>query len=321
LRTDTGTVPAGRSATRPELSAAIWKVDRFATHDGPGIRTNVYFKGCPLRCLWCSNPEGQATEDQLGFLSNKCTGCGLCFDLCPKGAITVTAGRPVVDFAACDVCGECARVCSLRALFVYGGRYSVSDVVDIVERDRHIYRRSGGGVTLTGGEPLAQHEFARQLLAACHEVGIHTVVETCGCVGTAQFSQSLEHIDWLFFDLKHIDPERHRELTGRPNDTILMNLRAASAFLSATDRTLVIRQVVVPGLNAGDNIVALARLAAGLPRVDMIELLPYHDYGQHKYASVGMRVGLESARPSADELQEYGDIIRGYGIECSVGGL
>jgi pyruvate formate lyase activating enzyme len=193
--------------------------------------------------------------------------------------------------------------------------------MDIVERDRHIYRRSGGGITLTGGEPLAQHEFVQRLLATCHEVGIHTVVETCGCVGGAVFSQSLEHIDWLFFDLKHVDPGKHEQLTGMSNDTILKNLRTASSFLSEMNRTLVIRQVVVPGYNTGDNIAALAQLAAGLPRVDKIELLPYHDYGRHKYASLGWEAGEEPVPPTADELREYVDIINGYGIGCSIGGL
>jgi pyruvate formate lyase activating enzyme len=193
--------------------------------------------------------------------------------------------------------------------------------MDVVERDRHIYRRSGGGITLTGGEPLVQHEFAQQLLATCHEVGIHTVVETCGCVGTSVFRESLENIDWLFFDLKHVEPGAHRRLTGRSNASILTNLRAASSFFCEKDRTLVIRQVVVPGLNDGDNVLALARLAAGLPRVDMIELLPYHAYGAHKYASLGLAAAEELAPPSAEKLREYRETIETHGIPCTIGGL
>ena len=304
-----------------EPLAAIWKIDRFATHDGPGIRTNVYFKGCLLRCRWCSNPEGQEQQDQLGFLANKCNGCGLCFDLCPRRAIDVVDGRPVVDFIACNVCGDCARVCGPKALLIYGGHYSLSELMDIVERDRHIYRRSGGGITLTGGEPLLQHEFAQRLLAICHEVGIHTVVETCGCVDHTIFHESLENIDWLFFDLKHVDDGKHRQLTGRSNDLILKNLQTASSFFREKERTLVIRQVIVPGLNDAANILAVAQLAAGLPRVDSIELLPYHDYGLHKYATLGRAVVEEPVPPSVDELHEYQGIIRGYGIECSIGGL
>jgi glycyl-radical enzyme activating protein len=312
---------AGERDMRLESSAAIWKIDRFATHDGPGIRTNIYFKGCQLRCLWCSNPEGQAQEDQLGFLVNKCTGCGLCFDVCPKGAISVADGKPRVDFGVCDLCGRCVDACAPGALFVYGGRYTVSRLMDVVERDRHIYRRSGGGITLTGGEPLLQPEFVQELLAACHDVGIHTVVETCGCVGSRAFRDSLNNIDWLFFDLKHIGAEKHRQLTGRSNATILKNLRMASSTLAQTNRTLVIRQVVVPGLNDGENIVALARLAADLPRVDWIELLPYHNYGVHKYGALGRHDGEEFLPPGEHELKGYCDVIQGHGVKCTIGGL
>lgn len=193
--------------------------------------------------------------------------------------------------------------------------------MDIIERDRHIYRRSGGGITLTGGEPLLQHEFVLQLLGTCHGVGIHTVVETCGCIGGNVFRESLENIDWLFFDLKHTDAERHRQLTGRTSRTILRNLQTASSFFREKDRTLVIRQVIVPGLNDDDNIVALARLAAGLPRVDMIELLPYHNYGIHKYATLGRDTTGELVPPPDHELQAHCELIREYGVKCVVGGL
>jgi pyruvate formate lyase activating enzyme len=307
--------------SQPEPSAAIWKIDRFAIHDGPGIRTNVYFKGCPLRCLWCSNPEGQMSHDQLGLLAAKCTGCGRCFDVCAPGALEAVDGRPAVDFAACDVCGDCVPVCAPGALFVYGGTYTLSQLMDIVERDRHVYRRSGGGITLTGGEPLLQHDFAQQLLGACHKVGIHTVVETCGCIGSPVFLESLREIDWLFFDLKHIDPVEHRRLTGRSNDMILENLRTASSFFREKDRKLVLRQVVVPGLNDGENITALARLAAGLPRVDMIELLPCHNYGTDKYATLGWSLPEELVVPSVELLDKYRDTIEGYGVPCRIGGL
>ena len=309
------------SASQPEWSAGIWKIDRFATHDGPGIRTNVYFKGCLLHCVWCSNPEGQAPQDQLGFLASKCSGCGRCFDVCARGAIEAVDNRHAVDLAACDLCGNCVKVCAPKAIFIYGGRYTLSQLMDVVERDRHAYRRSGGGVTLTGGEPFLQHEFVQQLLATCHEVGIHTVVETCGCVGSHIFRESLKHVDWLIFDLKHIDDGKHRQLTGRTNKAILKNLRMASSLFCREDRTLVIRQVVVPGLNDGDNIGALARLAASLPRVDLIELLPCHSYGIHKYAALGRNVPQEPVPPTAERLQEYRDTIEQHGVRCTIGGL
>ncbi len=302
--------------------AIIWKIDRFAIHDGPGIRTNIYFKGCPLRCIWCSNPEGQGKVMEIGFSASRCTGCGLCYDICPKGAIKPENGLATLDFAKCNLCGQCFTVCPAGALYIYGNFYTLPQIMDIIERDRYIYRRSGGGITCTGGEPLLQAKFITGLLAACREAGIHTAVETCGCVSSTDFQAALANIDWLFFDLKHIDSSRHRKLTGQDNALILDNLRLASSFLSKKEKTLVIRQVVVPGLNDGSNIRALAGLAGELPHVDIIELIPYHNYGMHKYQTLGRRYQLEeTAYPPEDRLTEYKDTIESYGIKCIIGGL
>lgn len=304
------------------LKAAIWKIDRFAIHDGPGIRTNIYFKGCPLRCHWCSNPEGQSQGNELGFSINKCTSCGLCVNICPQGAIKSQYGTPIPDFDKCDLCGKCIEVCSPGALYVYGGYYTLSQIIDIAERDRHIYRRSGGGITCTGGEPLIQTNFVQKLLAKCHEVGIHTVVETCGYISRNKFRNTLTNVDWLFFDLKHISNDRHRELTGKGNIIILDNLQTASTVLREAGKTLVIRQVIVPGLNDEENITAVARLASKLPHVEMIELLPYHNYGMHKYETLGRNYKFEYLTPPPeDKLIEYKEIIESYGVTCKIGGL
>ena len=307
---DPGSEPAG----------AIWKIDRFATDDGPGIRTNIYFKGCLLRCRWCSNPEGQEQRDELGFLASRCTGCGVCFDVCPHGAIQASSGWPVVDRTRCDLCGACVEGCAPKALFVYGDRFPLSRLMDIIERDRHVYRRSGGGITVTGGEPLLQHRFVQLLLTACHDVGIHSVVETCGCVDSRTFRRSLVNVDWLFFDLKHIDARRHREITSRTNALILKNLQTASSLFAEKGKTLVLRQVLVPGQNDGENIVALAELATRLPRVDAIELLPCHSYGVHKYATLGRKSVDELPGPSAEALEGYRQILEARGLACTIGG-
>src|SRR4030042_3735445 len=165
----------------------LWKIDRFAIHDGPGIRTSIYFKGCPFRCLWCANPEGQNPRVEIALLEERCTKCGLCYDLCPPGALQVKSGVPFIDFSKCDSCARCVSSCPVNACILYGKYYSIDQIMNIIERDRNIYRRSGGGITCTGGEPLLQSKFLGQLLAVCYERGIHTVLETCGYSDETQF--------------------------------------------------------------------------------------------------------------------------------------
>ncbi len=299
----------------------IWKVDRFATHDGPGIRTNLYFKGCPLRCLWCSNPEGQREGQELAFSEVKCTGCGRCYDACPAGALRLESGRASVDYGKCTHCGQCLSACLPGALYMYERSHTMPQAMDIVRRDRHIYRRSGGGITCTGGEPFLQVESLMLLLAACRRLGIHTAVESCGYVDPTRFRETLAYVDWLFVDLKHLDGDRHRKLTGRDNAITLNNLRVASAIFAEAGKVLAIRQVVVPGLNDGDNIRALAELARGLPRVDFVELLPYHAYGRPKYQALGRTYPLEDLETLPDgRMLEYKEVIESYGLECRIGG-
>jgi pyruvate formate lyase activating enzyme len=309
-------------AEAPELKAAIWKIDRFAIHDGPGIRTNIYFKGCSLRCLWCSNPEGQLQNEEIGLSETQCTKCGLCYAACSRRALKSQNGFPVMESAKCDFCGQCVSVCPAGAIHIYGGFYSLPQLMDIVERDRHIYRRSGGGITCTGGEPFLQAEFLRRLLAQCHEVGIHTAVETCGCVDESEFKESMANIDWLFFDLKHIGSGEHQRLTGRDNKTILNNLRLASSVLGGQGKVLVIRQVVITGVNDENNILALAELARGLPHLDYIELLPYHNYGMNKYQILGRKYQLRDMLPPSEaKVKGYQQIIEDCGLTAKIGGL
>lgn len=304
-----------------DAGAAIWKLDRFATHDGPGIRTNLYFKGCPLRCLWCSNPEGQRETKELAFSEAKCTGCGRCYEACPAGALRPEAGLASIDFGKCNGCGQCLSTCPPGALYTYERSYTLPQAMEVVNRDRHVYRRSEGGITCTGGEPFLQAEFLMRLLDACRELGIHTAVESCGYVDPAQFGEALAHVDWLYLDLKHLDSEQHRKLTGRGNAVTLNNLSAASSVFAETGKVLVIRQVVVPGMNDGDNIRALAELAQGLPRVDFVELLPYHAYGSHKYRELGRQYHLEDLEPPAEgEMLEYKKVVESYGLQCRIGG-
>jgi pyruvate formate lyase activating enzyme len=304
----------------------IWKIDRFAIHDGPGIRTSVYFQGCPLRCPWCSNPEGQSTGKQLLFLESRCYGCELCLDVCPARAIHrgegELAGVPEIDRSLCDACGVCASLCPTVALSVPAHECSTAELLDLFERDRAIFRKSGGGVTCTGGEPLRQWSFLSVLLSECRRRGLHTVVETCGFAGEEAVAAVLPFVDQLFFDLKHLDGLEHVRLTWRDNSIILRNLRRASAILGEQGGGLVVRYVVVPGINDGDNIVALADLAASLPHIDRVELLPLHAYGSYKYVALGRPYELAGhSAPSADEMEMYRRTVEERGCTCEIGNV
>jgi len=307
---------------RDLLKANIWKIDRFALHDGPGIRTNLYFKGCPLRCLWCSNPEGQLRENQLSWIEDKCSGLGLCAKSCPEGAIKFDGTKPEANPDKCKFCGQCASACPNGAWRPYGRFYTLAEVMRILEKSRHISRKSGGGVTLSGGEPLVQGEFVQALLERCKRSGISTCLETCGYVDEGLFLRILPNVNWLFIDLKHMDSERHRALTGKDNALILHNVKEASSAFAKNGGALVMRLVIVPGLNDGENVKAAAEFAGKLPRVDMVELLPYHSYGSPKYAALRRAYQLDAlSPPSRDELERYKDIIEGAGVRCQIGGL
>lgn len=220
------------------MRGLVFDVDRFAIHDGPGIRTTVFLKGCPLHCWWCHSPESQLGRPQLLYMQGKCTGCSLCLETCPTGAITLDGDRAAINWANCTDCGACTDVCYPGALKLSGEWETVSEVVEEVAKDAIFYHRSGGGVTLTGGEVAQQGSFAVELLRACRERGIHTAVETAGLAPWRVYAQLAEVTDLFLFDLKHMDSGRHRALTGAPNELILRNLRrlAAGAAPAAAPR-------------------------------------------------------------------------------------
>ncbi len=296
----------------------VFSIERYGVHDGSGIRTIVYLKGCPLRCLWCANPEGQDARPDVLTFPERCIRCGRCDAACPNGAArcSVPLDRPRPS-TICERCGRCADACPAEARRLLGRRMTVGEVLEIVLKDRAFYRKSGGGITLSGGEPTAQAEFGVELLHACHCAGLGTAMETCGYTSFPVLAGMARHVDELLYDLKHMDREAHRRMTGVPNDLILGNLER----LDAHGIAVVVRVPVIPGLNdSRENLMATAAFVAKLSSVRAIELLPYHNYGSAKYRHCGREYALpDLTLPDRDRLQKLSAMLEAAGIPCRVG--
>ena len=296
----------------------VFDIKRFAIHDGPGIRTTVFLKGCPLRCQWCHNPEGQARQPELVVRSSRCIGCGACLAACPNSAIAMDGNLAPTDRRLCTACGACVEVCYAEARELVGRELTVNEVVAEIERDRPFYDESGGGVTFSGGEPLLQAEFLLALLKACADRGIHSAVDTCGSCEWQQLDMIRKHTDLFLYDLKLMDDSRHRELTGVSNQAILENLRA----LSHAGHSIMLRVPVIPGANDdADNMGRIGAFAAALPALHRVDLLAYHDTAIDKYRRLNMGYPLGEVRPaSAQRMDELAQAIRGFGLTVTIGG-
>lgn len=299
-----------------EATGIVFNIQRYSIDDGPGIRTTVFLKGCPLSCVWCSNPESQNTEPELMHRDSLCKRCYRCVATCPLGAVTVGPDGIVIDRDVCDACGECVETCPHGAMRIAGEEMTVEQVFDVVRRDADFYRDSGGGVTISGGEALLQPDFTLALLKRFREAGFHTCLDTAGAGDLEDLRRIIPYVDLFYFDIKHLDPEMHRAMTGGSNTKILRNFEE----VAASGVPLVVRVPVVPGFNDNiSDIAAIAELVAVVaPHAD-VHLLPYHRYGQQKYAMLGLDYELATAEtPSEEFLKEACQIVESRLLPCKV---
>jgi pyruvate formate lyase activating enzyme len=276
----------------------VFNIQRFTIHDGPGIRTEIFLKGCPLHCKWCSNPESIKSHPQVGVYVNRCIGievCGQCLSVCPEGkrAFHVYEGKiDRINKKLCTDCLKCADVCPSNALMIWGKTYTVDEIIDAIRADTEFYERSGGGVTLSGGDPLVQWEFSREILKECKRCGIHTCLETALAADPDILNQILPYVDLMITDIKQMNSKKHKEYTGMGNVRILKNIEG----ICGTGKPLIIRIPVVPGHNDDrENIEATAVFIKDKlgNRVAQVQLLPYRQLGVEKYKSLGLDYGMD----------------------------
>ncbi len=317
------TFAAPRPQTDPVPAGWVFNIQRFSIHDGPGIRTTVFMKGCPLRCRWCHNPEGLERRPQIRLAPTLCSRCGRCVEVCEHGGHIVTPEAHALRPDECVACGECADVCPNGALELVGKRMTVEEVMAVVRRDVPFYEQSNGGMTLSGGEPLAQPDFTAALLLAARAEGIHNVVETCSYARWERIEAILDLVDHWLLDVKHMDPDRHRDLTGVSNEAILANIRR----LAEVARGMTIRVPWVPQRNAEPEFLealipfvqSLGELRTGKSPVS-VEIMPYHRLGLGKWESLGHPATMPADVPAAslDDVQPWLDRLRENGIEAGV---
>lgn len=298
------------------MNGLIFNIQRFSLQDGPGIRTTVFFKGCSLNCFWCHNPESKMNHTQLQVFSHLCLGCMACVQVCPANARSINEhGQLAYDRSSCTNCGSCADVCPSQALIVCGQSMKTDEVMQIIRRDQPFYDQSDGGITLSGGEPLLQADFAASLLSACRSERIHTAVDTAGHVSWSQFEKILSLTDLFLYDIKGISSKNHQNHTGTDNRLILQNLER----LAASSARLIIRIPIIPGHN--DNLEEMRKTAEYLKQfssIELIEFSPYHNLAEGKTASLGLAPAeTKIEAPTHEEclalirpFQEYGLPVR-----------
>lgn len=299
------------------LKGLIFDIKRYAIHDGPGIRTTVFLKGCPLSCRWCDNPESQDFLREFIFWPERCLHCDACINVCKKKAIIKSENNKRVDETKCDFCESCVRECYSEALQIVGREISIEELLDEIRKDSDFYVESGGGGTFSGGEPFSQSDFLCEMLAACKRRGIHTAIETCGFVSWDILEKTTPNVDLFLYDIKSMDEKRHKEFTGVSNRLILENLEKL-----ARNSQVIVRVPLIPQINDDeDNISRLGKFLSRLERIEEVDLLPYHRLGISKYERLNKTYALKKITPPVqDRVDDIRKALEKFGFRINVGG-
>ena len=296
--------------------ACVFLIQGYSLHDGPGIRTTIFMKGCPLRCFWCQNPESWELGPELMTHDQKCISCGKCAEACSAGAISFSEKEErIIDRRKCNLCFDCVSACPSGALTRVGKWMTVDEIMTEIQKDELLHSRSGGGVTISGGEPLFQHAFLRRLLKACKEKGYHTALDTCGYARWEALEAVLDYVDLFLYDIKHLNPGLHKKATGKSNQRILRNLRKISQSAK-----IWLRVPLIPGFNdSDDNLRKVAELGREIG-AERVSILPFNTYGEGKWRRIGRKYGkTKTAPPSKEKIEEIRSYIESFGLETTIG--
>lgn len=299
------------------MTAKYIDIKKFAVHDGPGIRTTLFLKGCPLHCKWCHNPESISFDKQLSYLSTKCIGCGECVTVCPTSSHSISENGHIFNRQGCIGCGACEEACLADALKLYGKEITVEEAYDVIMEDKSFYDNSGGGATISGGEPMMQADFVAELFKKLRESGVHTAIDTCGYVKYSEYEKVIPYTNMFLYDLKHIDSDKHKAAVGKPNELILENLLK----LDKTGIDIEIRIPFVPGINTDEETVrGMAEFMSRCKHITRVKVLPYHSLAGSKYESLDMENTLPRVDSPSDEMLDWAaDIISSYGVNAISG--
>ena len=296
----------------------IFDIKKFAIHDGPGIRTTVFFKGCPLSCRWCHNPEGIGKSTQRIYRVERCIGCKECIKVCPNGAVIEREEELRWKEAECNFCMKCAQVCPAEAVEIIGRNMSVEEIVTEIAKDTVFYNQSQGGITVSGGEPMMQTSFLLNLLDACGDLALHRAVDTCGYTDNITLMEAAKRTELFLYDLKHMDPEQHYSYTGVSNETILLNLKR----LCQQDARIIVRIPLIPGFNCDEeNVERTGEFIASLAAITQVNLLPFHLTALAKYKSLGLENNAaKTLRPSIRQIESIAQRLENYDLLVKIGG-